>query len=170
MSLEEPHLIRWLILAPILLFGLMFPVLAKEAEPDLISHYYKWDYGAIVMPVIIETVKTVQEPIEAPPSVKPVNHYGNGTCVPYARLRSGIKMFGWAGSFLDRAIGDGFTVTEVPQIGCIMVTKEGGGHVAVVEDIGEKGILISEQNYKGLYVVSERWVGADDELILGYIY
>ena len=173
MSEEDPHLKKWLTLALVTMLLVLFtPRLAMEAEMEQVCHDYNWDSGTIKAPVMIQTEVSVkvEGPIEPPPSLTSVKYYGNGTCVPYARQRTGVKLYGWAGSFLEKAEEKGYTVTEVPQIGCVMVTSEGGGHVAVVEDITEEGILISEQNYEGLYIVSKRILDPEDESILGYIY
>jgi len=165
---DEPPLLRgkkWIIALNIMIFC-SFPVLAQEAEPE--PNYYTWDYGTITAPIILETVKSA--PVEEPTELKPVKYYGNGTCVPYARQRTGIDLYGWAGLFLDKASSsEQYVVTEVPMPGCIVVTNEGGGHVAVVEEVVAGGILVSEQNYAGLYVVTERKIPFESELIEGYI-
>ena len=165
---EPPLLARYRkvwIVVNIVIFGAL-PVLAQEAEPE--SNYYPWDYGAIKAPVILETVVSV--PLEEPTKLEPVGSYGNGTCVPYARQRTGIDLYGWAGQFLEKASSsEQYVVTEIPMPGCIVVTNEGGGHVAVVEEVVDGGILVSEQNYAGLYVVTERKIPFESELIEGYI-
>lgn len=167
---DEPPLIRRLakklVIANIMVV-LFWPQLAHEAENPPPS--YPWDYGTLKAPVMVQTEISEKEPVEPPPELKTVKGYGNGTCVPYARARSGIKLYGWAGTFLDIASDSGYTVTEVPMVGCIVVTSESAGHVAVVEEITDEGIRVSEQNYKGLYVVSERIIPFEDPIILGYI-
>ena len=99
-----------------------------------------------------------------------VEYFGNGTCVPYVRERTGIKMYGSAKTFLDRAEDAGYTTSTEPLVGSIIVLSEGNGHVAVVEEIVGDEILISEQNYYGLYIVSNRLIDKNYEEILGYIY
>lgn len=167
---DEPPLIRKISkkLIVVNIMTLFFwPLLAQEAEPTVEA--YPWDYGTIKAPVMVQTEISEKEPEEAPPELKPVNGHGNGTCVPYARERTGIELYGWAGTFLEQASSSGYTVTEVPMEGCMVVTSESGGHVAVVEEITADGIRVSEQNYKGLYVVSERIIPFEDPIILGYI-
>ncbi len=124
-----------------------------------------WDAGTIKAPVIIETVITPE-----PREVKKVVYYGNGTCVPYARQRSGIKLYGNAATFLSRAEAGGYATGSKPVLGGIMVTDETTGHVAVIEKIEENRVYISEQNVNGLYVVSKRWLDLNDDRIIGYIY
>jgi len=164
---EEPLIYKRLTLVALIVIGLTLPNVAHEAAQSVVCRNCAWDSGTLKAPIIIQTIRSVKE---HPPEVKPVRTYGNGTCVPYARARTGIQLFGWAGSFLDEAEDAGYTVTEVPQIGCIVVTSESGGHVAVVEDISDEGIVVSEQNYLGLYQVSNRVIALDDEIVLGYIY
>lgn len=146
------------------------PLSAQEAESG--SIYYPWDYGTITSPIILEIVITTSMTPPSSPSVKliPVRNYGNGTCVPYARHRTGIALYGWAGEFLAKAGKSPlYEVTEVPMVGSIVVTNESNGHIAVVESITEDGIIVSEQNYDGLYLVTERSIPFESTLIEGYI-
>lgn len=152
---------------------LMAPLIAHEAEADSIgavssAQDYAWNAGSLSASIIIDTIITLKEP--EPREVKAVTGFGNGTCVPYARQRSGIKLYGNAATFLERAIGSGYATGTIPAVGAIIVTNESTGHVAVVEEVANDKIKISEQNYKGLYIVSERWFSKTDERILGYIY
>lgn len=124
---------------------------------------FQWDDGVLR--------REAWEPIPVVIKQKAIQSYGNGTCVPYARERSGLQLFGRADSFLDQAADAGYSTTTTPMVGSIVVLDEGyAGHVAVVEEILGDSVRISEQNYKGLYIVSERTISVSYERIRGYIY
>jgi|TARA_Y100000310_G_C20704007_1_gene833005 surface antigen len=125
-----------------------------------------WENGYIKAPEIL------LEPIEKEKRlVKKVYYYGNGHCVPYARARTGIQITGIAGRALEIARFRGYKTGIIPREGSIVVLNEGPvGHVAVVEKIYGDMLYISEQNYRGLYIVSERIISVSYDSILGYIY
>lgn len=56
-------------------------------------------------------------------------------CVPYARMRSGIALYGDAGTWWDKALGR-YTRNPTPQLGSVIVLTgyagPGRGHVGVV--------------------------------------
>ena len=57
----------------------------------------------------------------------------------------------------DQARYQGFVVNNIPQLGAILVTKEGVyGHVAIVEKILPTHIIVSEMNWIAPYVVNQR--------------
>ena len=117
-----------------------------------------WDDNVIVNPIIYE------------PPVQKVKSYGNGTCVPYARERSGIQIYGSANTFLDQALLSGYNITDKPEVGAIVVLAESPmGHVAVIEELTDSGFIVSEQNFKGLYIVSRREVLSGYKGIVGFI-
>ena len=122
----------------------------------------KWDDGVIKASVILHTEKTNV--------LNEVKDYGNGTCVPYARARSGIQIFGSACTILDN-LPEKYSTSSEPRIGSILLTNEGRcGHLSVVEKIFDDSIRISEQNYRGLYIVNERILQKGDTKIITYIY
>ena len=168
---EEPPS-KWLkkpiLVAVYIVIGVFFPNLAHEStQPYGYDNLaVGWDYGSLKAPVLLHTEITPKTP---PPAVKRVTGYGNGSCVPYARARTGINIYGWAGTFLKQAPQAGYTVVAEPVKGAILVTSESGGHVAAVEEVTATDILISEQNYKGLYIVSWRRIPLESNIILGYI-
>lgn len=174
-SLEEPHLVcaknngfKWKIYFAVMVILFTVPMVAHEARGFIISYCGEecaYDYGVLRAPILIETIITPE-----PRIVKKVVYYGNGTCVPYARYRSGIELYGNAGTFLDRAEKNGYATGTKPVLGGIMVTAESTGHVAVVEKIEKEKVYVSEQNVKGLYKVSWRWFDLADKRILGFIY
>ena len=138
---------------------------AEETGRSQKTYQQSWDDEYIRLPLDYE-------PIEAEKTLYNVTWYGNGTCVPYTRYRSGIDMYGNAATFLDRAYDEGYRISQKPILGSIVVIKPENGlwHTAVVEEILESQIHISEQNYKGLYILSERMIDINNENIKGYIY
>ena len=123
------------------------------------------------------TTETIKAPLlivakEFAPEIKITNlrSYGNGSCVPYARYKTGIQLTGWAATFLERASALGYATSTIPAQGGMVITDESRGHVAVVEEVKEDTIFISEQNYKGLHIVSTRELSLSDPRILVYIH
>ena len=69
-------------------------------------------------------------------------------CVPYARLRSGIAIYGDARTWWDQAAGR-YPRASSPQVGAVLVLGgTPGGHVAVVSGIvSEREILVDHANW-----------------------
>jgi hypothetical protein len=69
-------------------------------------------------------------------------------CVPYARLRSGIAIYGDARTWWDQAAGR-YPRASIPQVGAVLVLGgTPGGHVAVVSAIvSEREILVDHANW-----------------------
>lgn len=121
------------------------------------------------IPVVEETVEQFKNSF--PISINRYYWQGNGQCVSYARNRSGILVYGAAWSILSRLDTEIFGTSTQPQIGNILLTSEGPyNHVAVVEEVFDDYILVTEQNFRGLFVVSSRKISIDSEVILAYIY
>jgi len=104
------------------------------------------------------------------------NGWGRGHCTSYVAeiygLKHGSGQGEWRGNakeWLSQAEKNGYQVKESPEIGAIYVSNESQyGHVAVVKAVNNDGtITITEMNYKGVGVVSERTV--DQQLAKGYI-
>lgn len=97
---------------------------------------------------------------------------GTGWCTGYARVKSGKNIRGNAGTWLSGARAKGYEIGNAPRPGAIVVTNESyWGHVAVVESVNSDGsITISEQNYKGYGIVSQRTLSANSGRIKGYVY
>ena len=152
---------RLLLYSAIAITFSIFPAKADEAQ--VLNQDIRWDDGYIR--------REIWDPIPEIPKKGSIRSYGNGTCVPYARARSGLQLFGRADTFLGQVTEAGYSTSTTPIVGSIVVLDEGAiGHVAVVEEVLGESIRISEQNYKGLYIVSERTIPVSYERILGYIY
>ena len=72
-------------------------------------------------------------------------------CVPYARARSGINLFGDAGTWWDQAAGR-FARNSAPLLGSVMVLTgyagPGRGHLAVVTAmVSEREIRVDHANW-----------------------
>ena len=139
------------------LFVLTFPCQAQEAYTNV------FDADTRIAETSIATMNHLPE------NLNRVRYYGNGTCMPYARHRSGIEIYGWASTILGRLPENTSTSTQ-PEIGAVVVTNEGPyKHVAVVEEVSSFTIVVSEQNYLGVFVVSQRILNIDDPVIISYI-
>jgi hypothetical protein len=167
-TLDEPPLFKGsaYIISIIIILSLLLPLPAHEAfdnryksEPEI-----GWDSVTIEAPLLVISKEFAPEVKEIPVG------YGNGSCVPYARAKTGIQLTGWAGTFLNKAEDAGYATSTVPALNGMVITNESKGHVAVVEEITEDAIIVSEQNYKGKFIVSSRKILLDDPKIQGYIY
>ncbi|GEM_PF-3223561 len=100
---------------------------------------------------------------------------GRGWCTDYAwsrrpDLQGTVR--GNAGTWYNNAKANGLAVGQAPQEGAVVVTGESGwGHVGVVEKVNSDGsYTISEQNYKGFGVVSQRNMPANSGVVKGFVY
>ncbi len=168
-TLDEPPLIRgrhYIIMITIVTSLLLPPTPAHEAFDNCCPPPPKvgWDSTTIKAPLLIISKEFAPEIIQ-----RPVGS-GNGSCVPYARHKTGIQLTGWAGTLLQRAEDAGYATSTMPAKGGMVITDESNGHVAVVEEVKDDAIVVSEQNYAGRYIVSSREIPMDDPIIRGYIH
>jgi len=103
--------------------------------------------------------------------------FGAGYCTQYVADNFdngyGIAWYDNAGAWLSRAQQAGWSTGSTPAAGAIMVSNESGwGHVALVEsvDFNNRTFRVSEQNFVGLFVISERTISFDSGVIQGFIY
>ena len=107
---------------------------------------------------------TIQSTLKATgqPQVKPSgfsasgNTYAKGYCTHYAKqMRPDLpNNLGNANTWASRARVQGFSVGTTPRAGAI---GQQGNHVVYVTSVNPNGTFnLSEQNYKGLFVVSTR--------------
>lgn len=94
--------------------------------------------------------------------------YASGNCTLYVASRIAVpNNLGNARSWLSGLINAGWRGGEARR-GAIAQTYAGwAGHVAVVEEVRDGQVLISEMNYEGYGVVSQRWTPVSD---WNYIY
>ncbi|PID33427.1 hypothetical protein CR969_00805 [Candidatus Saccharibacteria bacterium] len=95
------------------------------------------------------------------------NRYAPGNCTWYAyerRAQIGRPiggLWGNAYSWAASARAAGFPVNKTPKAGAVIQTAYGGGgygHVGVVERVDDKNIYISDMNYAGYNVVTNRTI------------
>jgi len=98
--------------------------------------------------------------------------YGGGYCTNYVNAVTGKNIGGNAGTWLSGARAKGYEIGNTPRAGAIIVTNESWvGHVGVIKSVNNDGtITITEQNYKGYGIVSERTLPASSGRIKGYVY
>jgi len=96
------------------------------------------------------------------------NSYAPGNCTYYVASRINVPSYlGNANSWLSGLLDSGWRGGEARR-GAIAQTYAGwAGHVAVVEEVQGDQVLISEMNYEGYGVVSQRWTPISD---WNYIY
>lgn len=104
------------------------------------------------------------------------NRYAPGNCTWYAyerrqQLGSPVGSFwGNANTWDDSARAAGYTVNNTPKAGAVLVNNAGYyGHVAIVERVLDNGdVYLSEMNYAGFNVISNRTISAGQAA--GYVY
>ena len=90
----------------------------------------------------------------------------NGQCVNYAKVLSGIYRSGHAINWSN------YINSYAPSLKSVVVFDRSSsvlGHLAVVVKIEDNKITISERNYQGPWIISERVLDANDPSILGYV-
>lgn len=149
--------------------------------------------GYLTKPLIAETVVTQDPPRPAQrPRVQPKRttppatpaqskrlaiesggrSFPFGYCTYYVAQRRSIPWSGNAITWLSGAQKYGFATGNTPQVGAIVVTREGGsaGHVAYIDAVNGDQITISEMNFRGFGVISSRTISTSYGAIMGYIY
>ena len=111
-----------------------------------------------------EARKTRQRPLKIAQvvhrAVSYANTYTPGYCTYFVASRRAVPS-GWgnARNWLANARAAGWATGSTPRVGAIAWTGVGAmGHVAYTERVEGNRALISEMNYNGLGVVSQRWV------------
>ena len=107
----------------------------------------------------------------------PVGTYSNsrfpyGYCTWYVASRRPVAWLGNAWEWYGNARAMGVAVGGTPAPGAIMVTRESGwGHVAYVEQVFPDGSWrVSEMNFVGWGVVSQRTIAPGRVPLIGFIY
>jgi hypothetical protein len=109
--------------------------------------------------------------VSAPQSGGTRGQFPWGWCTWYVSSRRSVAWSGNAIAWYGAAIALGFPVGSVPRPGAIMVTRESGyGHVAFVESVSGNSFTVSEMNYKGFGVVSQRHLTPGSVPLVGFIY
>jgi surface antigen len=83
------------------------------------------------------------------------------------------SFWGNGGSWAYSARAAGYTVSNVPSYGAILVEPGSPGHVGVVESVGADGtVVISEMNnsaYGGFNIINNRTISAGQAAVYQYI-
>jgi surface antigen len=99
------------------------------------------------------------------------NLYAPGYCTWYAKNKRPDlpNNLGNANTWVSRASSQGFSTGSTPRVGAVAYQPASSlGHVAYVEAVHNDGtVTVSEMNWSGLYVVTERRVAAST---FTYIY
>nr|WP_263314915.1 CHAP domain-containing protein [Mammaliicoccus sp. Marseille-Q6498] len=106
------------------------------------------------------------------------NLYTAGQCTYYVfdkKMQDGDPIsstWGNANQWASNAAADGHTVDNTPKKGSILQSSAGAyGHVAYVENVNSDGsIEVSEMNYQGEGVVSNRTISASEAGSYNYIH
>jgi len=95
-----------------------------------------------------------------------------GWCTWYVATRRDVTWLGDAYQWFGNAQAQGYPVGSHPEQGAIMVTWESGwGHVAYVENVYPDGTWqVSEMNFAGFGVTSQRTIGPGQVPLIGFIY
>lgn len=117
--------------------------------------------------VAIGNSNRTQQPIQVARTNSPGNTYAPGYCTWYAKNRRPDlpNRLGNASAWVASAAAQGFATGSAPQAGAI---GQQGNHIVYVESVnGDGTVTVSEMNYSGLYVISNRTVSARN---FRYIY
>ncbi len=122
------------------------------------------------------TGKTLDAPVASVENSKklyqyPAHKFPYGWCTWYVATRRHVPWGGNAGTWIYHAKSYGAQTGRSPRVGAIMVTGESRwGHVAIVEKVKDGNITVSEMNYKGWGVKSQRTLSSSSSVIKGFIY
>jgi surface antigen len=123
----------------------------------------------IEAPLIVETVVTPRASTIAVPN----SRFPYGYCTWYVASRTTIPWSGNARDWLVNAKAYHYSTGEEPQTGSILVSNDGPlGHVSLVESVNSstQTFTISEMNYRGYGIISDRTLPFDSRNIKGFIY
>lgn len=100
------------------------------------------------------------------------NRFVYGFCTWYVASRRPVPWLGDAFQWYGQAQSYGWATGQAPRSGAIMVTWESGwGHVAIVEKVNADGTwLVSEMNFIGWGVISQRTISPGKVPLIGFIY
>jgi len=101
------------------------------------------------------------------------NQFALGYSTWYVATKVPIPWFGTAIQWWLNAVAFGYAEGQVPRVGAVMVSLEGGvnGHVAYVESVnGDGSWTVSEMDYTGWNVVDRRTIRPGQVAVLGFIY
>ncbi len=100
--------------------------------------------------------------------------FPKGYCTWYVASRMKITFGGNAKNWLANAKSSGYVVKgpSEPSARTAVVTTDDKrfGHVALVEEVTDTAIFVTEMNFVGFNKISQRWIPRNSKTIRGYIY
>jgi surface antigen len=116
------------------------------------------------------TVPRPIKPVVSTPGA--IGKFPWGWCTWWVASKRTITWSGNAIEWWPNARAAGLAEGQTPKVGAIMVTRESGfGHVAYVESVdGNGGFTVSEMNFVGFGVVSQRHFNSNPSVLVGFIY
>jgi len=98
-----------------------------------------------------------------------------GNCTWYVASYKGVNWRWNANQWIRNARAKWHTIGSVPTLGSIVQLEGRGynpyyGHVAIVIDVTDTHIIVSDMNYRRKYEVTTRKIPKTDRSITGYIY
>ena len=108
----------------------------------------------------------------APVGTYTTQRFPYGYCTYYVATRRPIPWLGDAWAWYGNAQAMGYPTGSKPLVGAVMVTWESPiGHVAYVESVNADGSwLVSEMNFRGFGVTSQRTIKPGQVPLIGFIY
>ena len=108
----------------------------------------------------------------APVGTYTTQRFPYGYCTYYVATRRPIPWLGDAWAWYGNAQAMGYPTGSKPLVGAVMVTWESPiGHVAYVEAVNADGSwLVSEMNYRGFAVTSQRTIKPGQVPLIGFVY
>lgn len=106
------------------------------------------------------------------PQKNTTHYFYTGNCTHYINAIYYIPWRGNAIRWIDNARELGYTISDTPEVGDLLITSEGArtiGHVALVEKVTPDTIVISEMNFMGYGYMTERTIPLSYSKIKGYI-
>lgn len=99
--------------------------------------------------------------------------WGNCTC--FVAKYKNVTWHGNAKDWLRNAQKQGVPTGDTPKPGAIIVYHGPGfppayGHVGIVMEVNDDGMIIKDMNYRALNEVTTRRETFDNPAIIGYIY
>ena len=123
-------------------------------------------------PVVRASATYSVSPGGVPAGASGGNRFAYGYCTWYVASRRPVPWLGDAWQWYGQAQAYGWSTGQTPRAGAIMVTWESGwGHVAIVERVNADGSwLVSEMNFVGWGVISQRTIKPGTVPLIGFIY
>ena len=124
-------------------------------------------------PAAVKPAAPTPRPIKSvAPAPGAIGKFSWGWCTWWVASKRTIAWSGNAIEWWPNAAAAGFAEGQTARVGAVMVTRESGyGHVAYVESVDANGgFTVSEMNFVGFGVVSQRHFTSNPSVLVGFIY